>query len=475
MLSALLTSRLDRTYLTTLHSLWTCWALLLYLLNSALHNQVQLHQTSVSLVRGSFDEAQPFQASESQPEASSRYLISPACGSPLATWDRSPSPMSSAVMDYRPMAYEVPHRKPLPQQQGAANTRLHSFVQTTSANAATQAAHSRPRTSPQMAQPTLFTSQASSQASVQMIQDQYIPSTRRTLSSATASTSSTSGEGTMPVRTNSGASSNIRRSTSSRSGNSPTSYVALMRRQKGTVWCDRAQYEDPRLAAQQRAAKQRAAMEVVGGNQAARASASGTMSLTGGVRSKIRHHGAQKASTYSPATLSGTGVPMRLSANEVDEGDSDDGESSLAGRRYHPQTDSGRSSLNSATKVQYMDGQGRPFSSGSTPTNGHIGSSPPGSRVSDLADETPIPSDFTTNRRDYFGHRGGNGLSPASASSEERESSFGRVGQMPQRRVRKEEEERKTSDELRRRGSVDDRTMTMGGGRLFVANPDLSD
>ncbi|KAK2036105.1 hypothetical protein LZ31DRAFT_442409, partial [Colletotrichum somersetense] len=61
----------------------------------------------------------------------------------------------------------------------------------------------------------------------------------------------------------------LRRSTSSRSGGSPqpTGYVALLRKQKATVWCDRAQYEDPRLVAQQRAAKMRATLEVIGGQQ----------------------------------------------------------------------------------------------------------------------------------------------------------------------------------------------------------------
>ncbi|KAK1574584.1 uncharacterized protein LY79DRAFT_487885, partial [Colletotrichum navitas] len=61
----------------------------------------------------------------------------------------------------------------------------------------------------------------------------------------------------------------LRRSSSSRSGGSPqpTGYVALLRKQKATVWCDRAQYEDPRLVAQQRAAKMRATLEVIGGQQ----------------------------------------------------------------------------------------------------------------------------------------------------------------------------------------------------------------
>ncbi|KAI5799095.1 hypothetical protein DFH27DRAFT_601380 [Peziza echinospora] len=39
-------------------------------------------------------------------------------------------------------------------------------------------------------------------------------------------------------------------------------YVATLRRQKATVWCERAQAEDPRMLAAQRAAKQRAGMEI---------------------------------------------------------------------------------------------------------------------------------------------------------------------------------------------------------------------
>jgi hypothetical protein len=36
-------------------------------------------------------------------------------------------------------------------------------------------------------------------------------------------------------------------------------------------------------------------------------------------------------------------------------------------------------------------------------------------------------------------------------------------------------EKARKADELRRRGSVDERTTTMTNVRLFVANPDLSD
>ncbi|EFQ35804.1 uncharacterized protein GLRG_10999 [Colletotrichum graminicola M1.001] len=77
----------------------------------------------------------------------------------------------------------------------------------------------------------------------------------------------------------------LRRSSSSRSGGSPqpTGYVALLRKQKATVWCDRAQHEDPRLVAQQRAAKMRATLEVIGGQQrsASGLSASAARTSTG--------------------------------------------------------------------------------------------------------------------------------------------------------------------------------------------------
>ncbi|KAI7346988.1 hypothetical protein KC336_g22780, partial [Hortaea werneckii] len=89
----------------------------------------------------------------------------------------------------------------------------------------------------------------------------YAHSARRTPSNATSSTSSTSttNQGLQRAPTNSsftGPGNAPRRSTSSRStaSGSPSSYVALMRKQKATVWCDRAQHEDPRILAAQRQA-----------------------------------------------------------------------------------------------------------------------------------------------------------------------------------------------------------------------------
>ena len=65
------------------------------------------------------------------------------------------------------------------------------------------------------------------------------PMTRRTLSNATSSTSSTNGG--PPARKNSASASTLQRTVSSRSGSTANSYVASMRKQKATVWSDRAQ------------------------------------------------------------------------------------------------------------------------------------------------------------------------------------------------------------------------------------------
>lgn len=256
-----------------------------------------------------------------------------------------------------------------------------------------------------------------------------------------------------------------------------------MRKQKATVWCDRAQHEDPRILAQQRAAKMRAQMEVVGGVSATgngRSSGSG-----GGIASKIRHHGAVKASAYSAAgNLSGAGVPMRLSASEVDEENSDD-DSAIA--RYHQRNNSGRSSLGSGHRLResYYAGPtptATRFSNGSTPPS-HNSYSPvdrqldPRERQDSIAttrsysDATPMAGA----RNDYFTHPGGNG---GSSGSIQEERSFGDVGGLPGRTSIAHNygnDQQKTNDELRRRGSVDDRTMTMSGVRLFVANPDMDD
>lgn len=284
---------------------------------------------------------------------------------------------------------------------------------------------------------------------------QYQGNLRRTPTSSTSSTTGT------PNRSNSGA---LRRSSSTRSGSSPTSYVAMMRKQKATVWCDRAQYEDPRILAAQRQAKARAVQEVAGGSHhAPPRSASGGSGVVGGVRSKIgRHHGMPKASLYAPQTYAGSGVPMRLSASEVDEGDDEDA-GSQKGANYHHRTGSGRSSLGSGRRISYANPAGR-VSSNSTP--------PQNSSPEDLGDllEEPTPNPQFDSSDNYFEHTKTN-LSTGSGSSGER--NFGDVGQMPT--ALPKQEKKTTTEDLVRRGSVDERTTTMSNTRLFIANPDLSD
>lgn len=247
-----------------------------------------------------------------------------------------------------------------------------------------------------------------------------------------------------------------RRSTSSRSTNtnSPTSYVALMRKQKATVWCDRSQNIDPRLAQAQRVAKQRAAMEVTGvGSVSAR-----TSTITsGGMVGKIRHGGVPKAPGYSPANMSGAGVPLRLSANEMlgdDEDEPSYGDNGMA----HGRSSSGKSSASSA---KYRSGYPRPdqgrFSGISTPPSGDT--SPGKEGIPELNEaEQGRPNYQRMSKRDS-------------------EDSFGAVGDLQAPSALKQAvSEAKKADDLRRRGSVDERAMSMGAGvRLYVANPDLDD
>lgn len=313
-----------------------------------------------------------------------------------------------------------------------------------------QMGHSRTRTTSSGVFPPMASSPTTATMNQQYPPQMYQGSLRRTPTSSTSSTTGT------PNRSNSGT---LRRSSSTRSGNSPTSYVALMRKQKATVWCDRSQYEDPRMIAQQRQAKMRATMEVVGGpHNTPMRNSSGSSSVAAGVRSKVRHHGVPKASLYAPVATTGSGVPMRLSASEVDEGDSEDN-ASLGGGPYHQRSGSGRSSIGSGRRVSYAAG-GR-HSSGSTPPNGQ--NSP---EMGDLIEEETPGS--TNQATDYFPTK--TGLSTGSGSSGER--NFGEVGQMPQSLPKPALQDK---SDLHRRGSVDERTTTMSNTRLFIANPDLSD
>ena len=335
------------------------------------------------------------------------------------------------------------------------------------------ASHSRTRTSSSSALPSTET-RPSPPLSLQQAQQQYLAKDQsRRASTATFSTTASNGNNFNMQRqgTNSSATSVPRRSTSSRSSTTPTSYVALMRKQKATVWCDRSQNIDQKTAAAQRAAKQRAALEVHGGNAAAgRTSTISSGSMVG----KIRHHGVPKAPGYVPANLSGAGVPMRLSANEM-LGDEEEGRSlgETNSSTMHARSGSGRSSTNSSKYPSgYPRAQGR-FSNTSTPPSGGEGGSP-NEDIPELA-ETP-GARHSEQKHDYFDESSGDST-PGNSSQLDEEDSFGDIKEMKGPNAALQAVQKaKNNEDLRRRGSVDERAMSMSTGvRLFVANPDLDD
>jgi hypothetical protein len=250
-----------------------------------------------------------------------------------------------------------------------------------------------------------------------------------------------------------------RRSTSGRSvaTNSPTSYVALMRKQKATVWCDRAQTTDVRTEAARRAAKHRAQLAV---QSSANATSARTSTLSsGGVVGKIRHGGVPKAPGYVPANMSGAGVPMRLSANEM-LGDEEEEPGYVRGdnQMVHGRSGSGNSSTSSA---KYRSGYPRPdqgrFSANSTPSGD--GSPSAKDRIPEESHQTPNPDYYATREK----------------KDSTDEDSFGELREMagPNSAIQAANKA-KNSEDLRRRGSVDERAMSMGAGvKLFVANPDI--
>lgn len=275
----------------------------------------------------------------------------------------------------------------------------------------------------------------------------YPPSRR--LSSATTSTNST---GNNPV-------SDIRRSTSTRSANAQLGYVALMRRQKATVWCDRSQPEDPRVRAQKMAEKKRAYLEVHGAGAG----------RTGTLGSGKHKHGTKGTTDFSPSTLVGATVPVRLSANEV----GDDGEEETKSDKglVHRRTGSGRSSQGSAHR----------YPSGYQRQSGPGGSLPSGNaNVLDEKDDLPGVSEHPPQgeappQDESKPSSSGKDDDAASYNSRgsEPEEYFGTVNEMTApSAVLTAAERANRAEELKRRGSVDDRSTSMSGVRLFVANPD---
>ncbi|PGH12992.1 hypothetical protein AJ79_03965 [Helicocarpus griseus UAMH5409] len=384
------------------------------------------------------------------------------------------------MADYRSPSLQIPHRKPLPSAN--AGLQFNSSSPSPGSQHRSQQAmrpHA-PQNRPQVASSSYVPNPVHPQKQMAPV---YPPQQMnpnfpvRRSSNATTSTASTGGN----APTHSGHSNvqaDVRRSSSSRSGASPLGYVALMRKQKATVWCDRAQQEDPRVAAQRRAAKQRAALEVHGGG-----SRSGTLGSSG----KIRHNASARSMSYNTGTMVGAGVPLRLSANEVGDGEDDDND----GPAFHRRTGTTGSGRSSTGSNRFPSGyqrpqQGRFSSSSNTPPN-----TDPADRQNDIPEIVETPAPIKPNdEKEYFpssangsakvetSSTGNKSDRPSTAHSYDSstEENFGTVTDMaaPSGAVAATNRA-KTADDLRRRGSVDDRSTSMSSVRLYVANPDLSD
>lgn len=303
--------------------------------------------------------------------------------------------------------------------------------------------------------------------------------------STTSSNSSSNGrmDQTVPITLRRSGSNHTASSIATTSSNA---YVTYLRRQKATVWCDKSQYEDPRLVAAQRAAKLRAAIEVAGSstgtylsagyNQHGVGSGSGSAasSLNAGRSGKLGRSTNHVASTVKkawggsagPGITSGSlpsGIPSRLSATEV-LGDEDEDETFIVGPGLNKRSGSGKSSLNSnhrktnrsssirsdtnRTSSLYGNNAGQHRnSSGSTPSyspTSSIAESQEGGKPKNFGSHSPPGR---SEYRNTYDHTYSNAGAP------------------------------RRDNTVRRRGSINEedvvRTMTMSGVRLFVANPDV--
>ncbi|GJC90660.1 hypothetical protein ColLi_13498 [Colletotrichum liriopes] len=145
---------------------------------------------------------------------------------------------------------------------------------------------------------------------------------------------------------------------------------------------------------------------------------------------------------------------MRLSATEVEAESSDDDDPRLHHRRTGS---SGRSSTASRRGPGYR-------------SSGGLGSQSGRSLVEEKALEDATLGDGASGRA----------MTTGSGSSGERADNVGELGSNAARLASNSlmhstvtrEKSVKGADDLRRRGSVDERTTTLTGGRLYIANPD---
>lgn len=212
----------------------------------------------------------------------------------------------------------------------------------------------------------------------------------------------------------------------------------------------------------------------------------GLSSAGGKVAAKIRHHGKPAVVGYSPDNnyVGVGGVPLRLSATEVEGEDSDDDELAMQKLHHRRTGSSGRSSTAGSIGrrgLTYRSSGGLQMTGGGShgSNTSHTGSRrwSPGDtpeRSGSMAEDKQetIQNDTISERAQSTGS-GSSGeraddvpdLSPPGNAARLASNSLLHSAITREKSVR-------NPDELRRRGSVDERTMTLTSGRLFIANPD---
>lgn len=413
---------------------------------------------------------------------------------------RLPIPESIVMVDYRAPSYQFPQRKPVysvyPQVGPTKNFGINPAPATnpySSQSVSPQGSYShiRRRTSssgalPAESCPANYSSKCNPNANANPSFPPVAYLNRRS-GSGSSSNTSTGGrmDSTGPITLRRSGSNHTASSIVTTSANA---YVTYLRRQKATVWCDKSQYEDPRLLAAQRVAKLRAAIEVVGSSTSAFLNASyhghglgsgngsSASSLNAGRSGKLGRGSNHVTSsvkkawvgTTGPGIVGGSlprGVPDRLSATEV-LGDEDEDETFVAGPGINRRSGSGKSSLNSNHRKTNRSSSIRSDTNRASSTYGtgsgglqhrsSTSSTPnysPTSSIAEFDGKMKMKRSGSTSPPDRVEHRNHYDNSNYIAGTPRRDTT------------------------LKRRGSLNEeevvRTMTMSNVRLFVANPDV--
>lgn len=219
-------------------------------------------------------------------------------------------------------------------------------------------------------------------------------------------------------------------------------------------------------------------------------SSTGLSGAGGKVVGKIRHHGKPGVVGYAPDSnyVGVGGVPLRLSATEVEGEDSDDDDPGRSSLHHRRTGSSGRSSTagsigqsggrgprglnyraSNGSGLQMTGGGSQNSNSNRHWTTGSNGQNTPERRGSLAGASLEKRASDAASRTSSAGERADDVPDLDSAAARLASNS---LSNSLMNATLTREKSVKNPDELRRRGSVDERTMTLTSGRLFIANPD---